>query len=180
MRLNKRSQSIYTIDSFVSAYKCDLFIQLAEQQGFKPADVDLGSSRKVLTNIRNNERVDHYSESLAREWWSKLEEFELPQIDDLRSVGLSPYFRFYKYQPGQKFNMHKDGRQSIGSDITRFSLLVYLNEGYSGGETQFRQEDLMIKPITGMALLFEHDLWHQGVEITKGIKYVLRTDVVYR
>ena len=31
-----------------------------------------------------------------------------------------------------------------------------------------------------MALIFLHSLYHEGNEVTQGVKYVLRSDVMYR
>jgi hypothetical protein len=31
-----------------------------------------------------------------------------------------------------------------------------------------------------MALLFQHQLLHEGSEVTSGVKYVVRSDVMYR
>jgi len=39
---------------------------------------------------------------------------------------------------------------------------------------------LSVAPETGTALIFEHDIWHEGAPVTKGKKYVLRTDVMYQ
>jgi len=171
--------NIFTIDSFLSSTDCSDFISQAEEFGFKPADVETGSSRTLMTNIRNNERVDYESTELAVKWWSYLSETEIPVIDGMRAVGISPRFRFYKYTPGQKFNMHKDGRQNVKGNTTLLTLLVYLNEGYQGGSTKFRQGEVDVEPAVGKALIFDHDLWHQGVEVQVGTKYVLRTDVIF-
>ena len=58
--------------------------------------------------------------------------------------------------------------------------MVYLNEGYSGGETHFRSTDRtvseVISPHTGTLLLFNHDVHHAGESVLKGTKYILRTD----
>jgi hypothetical protein len=35
-------------------------------------------------------------------------------------------------------------------------------------------------PRTGMVLVFEHELLHEGSELRKGRKYTVRTDVMYR
>lgn len=43
--------------------------------------------------------------------------------------------------------------------------IAYLNQGYEGGNTKFRQEDIEINAIKGLALIFEHHLWHQGVNM---------------
>ena len=38
---------------------------------------------------------------------------------------------------------------------------------------------LKIKPKTGSIIIFNHDLWHEGSEVYSGIKYCLRTDIMY-
>jgi hypothetical protein len=48
---------------------------------------------------------------------------------------------------------------------------------FEGGATQFRWET--VQPQAGMALVFPHRLSHQGTTVTRGTKYVLRTDVMY-
>ena len=50
--------------------------------------------------------------------------------------------------------------------------MIYLNEGFEGGETTFSRVKIM--PKSGMALLFFHDLEHEGSKLIKGQKYVLR------
>ena len=42
-----------------------------------------------------------------------------------------------------------------------FSLLIYLNEGYEGGETYF-EEGITITPKVGEALIFHHPLKARG------------------
>jgi hypothetical protein len=55
--------------------------------------------------------------------------------------------------------------------------MVYLNDDFTGGETRFTQG--VVKPAKGMALVFVHQLFHQGDVVTSGRKYVVRTDVMY-
>ena len=49
-----------------------------------------------------------------------------------------------------------------------------------GGETSFLELGEAIEPRTGNALLFQHPLLHEGSVLRAGLKYVLRTDVMYR
>ena len=56
--------------------------------------------------------------------------------------------------------------------------MIYLNEGMEGGATKFH--GLKVKPKTGMALIFAHKIGHEGEVITNGVKYVLRSDIMYR
>ncbi|WP_281556399.1 2OG-Fe(II) oxygenase [Thalassomonas sp. RHCl1] len=180
MNLHSVSKNIFTLDSFLTEKQCQKFIEHAESEGFRSADVNTGKGRSHLTHIRNNDRVDWVSEDLAKTWWNKLLNELLPEINGKKAIGLSPRFRFYRYTPGQKFNMHKDGRQEVSGNITMMTFLVYLNEGYEGGSTKFRQDDIEIHAVTGQALLFEHHLWHQGTKLESGSKYLLRTDIVFQ
>ncbi|OCQ23241.1 hypothetical protein A7985_04675 [Pseudoalteromonas luteoviolacea] len=179
MALYTLSDNILTINAFLNNQECLDFITQAEQLGFSSADVAIGSKRVVIEGIRNNARVDWLSTSLASIWWEKLKHLNLPKIDNKYPIGLSPRFRFYRYHAGQKFNMHKDGRQLVDGHQTMMTLLVYLNEDYEGGSTKFRQDNIEIPPQTGKALIFEHHKWHQGTKVISGRKYVLRTDLVY-
>ena len=54
---------------------------------------------------------------------------------------------------------------------------MYLNEGFVGGETVV--EGVSITPRRGMALIFEHQLLHEGAAVASGRKYVLRSDVMF-
>ncbi len=59
--------------------------------------------------------------------------------------------------------------------------MVYLNENFEGGETAFLVDpEKIIKPQTGMGLIFQHPIIHEGCEVAKGVKFVLRTDLMYR
>ena len=69
--------------------------------------------------------------------------------------------------------------------------MIYLNDDFEGGSTDFKRTDEVPKtgmaykefkvwPKGGMLLLFPHKLMHQGSPVTRGAKYVLRTDVMYK
>ncbi len=178
-KLQTIANDIFLIEDFLSEKECLQFIECAESMGFSVADIDTGEGKEVISYIRNNERVDLKSNELAEDLWSKLSGIQLPVFDHMKAIGLSPFFRFYKYLPGHKFNMHKDGQQQVGENTTYYTFMVYLNDGGEGGNTTFRLNDISIKPKIGSLLLFEHRLWHQGEEVISGCKYVLRTDVMY-
>jgi len=56
--------------------------------------------------------------------------------------------------------------------------MIYLNDDFEGGETKF--DNVTIEPKTGTALCFIHEQKHEGCPVVEGLKYVLRTDVMYR
>ena len=54
-----------------------------------------------------------------------------------------------------------------------------LNDDVVGGATEFADADRVL-PEAGKALFFDHHVLHQGAPVREGLKYVLRTDVMYR
>lgn len=79
---------------------------------------------------------------------------------------------------------------------SRLTFLVYLNDGFDGGCTTFFQpaaapagaqrelDRFEVTPLAGSALCFPQSatasLLHEGSPVTRGVKYVIRTDVLYR
>ncbi len=51
--------------------------------------------------------------------------------------------------------------------------------GFDGGATVFHDFGVQVTPRTGSALMFQHQLLHEGCVVQAGVKYVLRTDVMY-
>jgi len=84
--------------------------------------------------------------------------------------------------------------------MTFLTLLVYLNDEFIDGKTKFwtqyatteskghcrfirdvdfAEADLAITPVTGMALINDHMVQHEGEAPQKGTKYILRSDIVH-
>ncbi|MGC4046428.1 MAG: 2OG-Fe(II) oxygenase [Armatimonas sp.] len=97
-------------------------------------------------------------------------------------MGLNERFRFYRYEPGQRFAPHFDGsyRRENGEE-SYVTLLLYLNNECEGGQTRIEVPEgtYEVQPETGLALLFLHRLLHEGAPVTSGVKYVLRTDIMF-
>ena len=132
-------------------------------------------------DIRNNERVVFDDVELAMTLFARARS-RLPEtMLSRRPVCANERFRAYRYGPGQRFKAHYDG--AFVRDQNEQSLLtfmVYLNDGFAGGETAFLDLERVIAPRTGTALFFQHHLLHEGREVTAGTKYVLRTDIMFR
>jgi len=76
--------------------------------------------------------------------------------------------------------MHRDGSYKRSeSEFSYYTFLIYLNEIYEGGETKFASGEI-ITPKTGTVLIFEHSQRHEGTALISGIKYVLRSDIMYK
>ena len=75
------------------------------------------------------------------------------------------------------------GRDGSGEQ-SKYTLLIYLNTGYSGGYTtlyncQYDVGGYPQTPVVGMALVHDHRIWHESPPLIEGVKYVIRTDVMY-
>lgn len=44
----------------------------------------------------------------------------------------------------------------------------------------FTEEVCFVRPKEGTALVFNHDTLHEGLPVTDGVKYIIRTEVMYR
>ncbi len=170
---------IWTIDNFLSVKECEDLIILSENLGYVEAEVSLNSGSKMLKSIRNNYRLLYQDFNLANLLWEKLKYYCPKQIENQNVVGLNEQFRFYKYELNQRFKKHKDGSFKRNEfESSRITFMIYLNEDFEGGETSFDEQ--VIKPTTGKALCFFHELKHEGCALIKGVKYVLRSDIMYR
>lgn len=89
--------------------------------------------------------------------------------------------RIYRDEPGQHFGLHQDPSY-FGEDGTKslLTFMVYLNDDFEGGEPELPEQDRIIAPKTGTALLFQHMRIHAGNRVTSGTKLVLRSDVLCR
>jgi hypothetical protein len=140
-------------------------------------------------SYRDNDRAVLDDPALAARLFARLQALLPPTLEGgWRLVGLNERFRFCRYEGGQGFCIHRDGAHARGSDErSRLTLQIYLDAdpALAGGRTRFfasqrGAEVGSVAPRTGTAIVFDHGLWHDGEPVTRGVKHVLRTDVMYR
>ncbi len=178
---------VIVIHDFLSGEECAALIRRSEGLTYEPGTV----ADVVIEDVRNNERVLLDDATLAADLFHRAEPFLPADIDGHRLVGFNERWRFYRYQPGQTFKPHRDGsymRMKTWEE-SQLTFMIYLNEGMVGGETRFFADMeqafrgypyLSVEPKEGMALVFVHAIWHEGAVVDSGLKYVLRTDVMYK
>ncbi|AUX43224.1 2OG-Fe(II) oxygenase [Sorangium cellulosum] len=169
---------IFTVSNLLSPEECAGFIRLAEGRGFEQAPI--GGTNVIDLEVRNNGRLLLDDPTLAADLWERLAPWTPRSWGQHLAVGLNERFRFYRYSEGEYFNWHGDGSfvRSSG-ERSLFTAMIYLNDDFEGGTTDF-WGNRSITPRRGMALVFEHRRLHRGAAVTRGCKYVLRTDVMYR
>ncbi|MCR5890040.1 oxidoreductase, 2OG-Fe(II) oxygenase [Hymenobacter sp. J193] len=139
------TDSILEIPDFLSPAECGTLIARSEELGFTEAGVATPSGAQMLKGIRNNYRLEYADAVLAETFWQRVRAALPTEADGATPVGLYEQFRFYRYDVGERFNKHKDGSIRVSEQVaSRWTLLFYLNDDFSGGATEF--EDLTVAP----------------------------------
>jgi prolyl 4-hydroxylase len=181
MKKVEYDKDIFVVEDFLSANECATLIESSEALGYEEAKVDAGGGGQImLKGVRNNDRILYTNEQLAKKFWEKAKDFLPPILGNYFAIGLNELFRFYKYTPGQRFKMHRDGSyQRSESECSFYTFLLYLNDDFECGATAF-ENNCTINPKQGSLLVFYHPLKHEGKIVTAGKKYCLRSDVMYK
>lgn len=100
-------------------------------------------------------------------------------------VGLNDMISCYRYTPGGKFSIHRDGIYQKNEDCRSFfTILIYLNSTYTGGRTTIYSDDMTysveVEPAPGLAFVMLQRMLHEGKCVETGEKYALRLDVMYQ
>ncbi|KAL3422389.1 oxidoreductase domain containing protein [Phlyctema vagabunda] len=154
--------------------------------------------REELTVLQSSEDENHYATVLGprrgRNWI-------------LRKQGLNERLRFLRYGAGQFFREHCDGHYATpdGVQTSFYTFHLYLNDSIqvlqtagsekksvqsfdrtvcAGGATTFHSplvdRSVDVDPKAGRVLIFQQErLLHSGADVTGGIKYTIRSDLMY-
>lgn len=85
-----------------------------------------------------------------------------------------------RYAPGQQYRPHLDALPGTANQRVR-TFIIYLNDGYQGGETQFLASGLTIAGRAGDAILFDNVdragapdplSRHAGLPVRAGVKWI--------
>jgi hypothetical protein len=179
---------LWTVDSLLSEAECAVLLSAHADAEWLPATINSAAGRVVETRVRDSRTAIVRDPELAALLYARA----LPHLParmrdqmggrprQVRPFGLYQPLRIYRYEIGEHFGLHHDqSYQDPGGRRSLLTFMVYLNEGFSGGETSFPEQGQVITPRTGMALLFQHMLLHAGERVTSGTKYALRTDVLF-
>jgi hypothetical protein len=188
----KTDKFVLKVRHALSPSVCRELIQLSERAGYEPALVNIGHGRqKYIPEYRSSFRVMLDHDKLANTFFKYIEE-HLPLRSDYRGLykprECNERIRFLKYDNAGYFQQHCDGSYARPRTHTRFgdrsylTLLVYLNQEYEGCTRLFSDDGSRsydVKPETGMILVHDHSVLHEGAPISNGVKYAIRTDVMY-
>jgi predicted 2-oxoglutarate/Fe(II)-dependent dioxygenase YbiX len=190
----------FVLHDVMSPKECKSLVEAARVIGFTHAGLAVGEDvYRVNLAVRNNLRVVIDDTSLANVLWPRVRANVDARHEGAVATGLNWRFRVYEYQTGQRYFPHYDVRMQLPAGETRYSVVIFLNTDFEGGETRFFEEKakasrrgegrgrkfdnrvrFAARPRAGSAVVFDHELLHEGAEVTRGVKYAVRTDVIYR
>jgi hypothetical protein len=179
MKRHDYSDSAFSLFGFESGANCADYIARSESMTFSEAHIQDGAGGQINKSVRNNDRVIFEDSTLADKVWAKLAHQEFNVEAGWKAIGLNNRFSFYRYRQFQQFSWHRDQPYRPSVDVqSKVTFILYLNDEFSGGQTSF--DDFNVWPETGMAVCFHHKLRHCGSVVTDGIKYVMRSDIMFK
>jgi hypothetical protein len=112
---------------------------------------------------------------IFRKLHSAMEEsFELYRNTIENNIGYFSELGISKYFTGASMGSHVD--VDPGRDVFKETIsgILYLNDNYSGGELNFQEQSVFIKPSSGSAVLFPSTppFFHESKRIKSGVKYI--------
>lgn len=186
---------IWLVRGLFSEQECKALLAEAEGHGF--------GTTHYPKAYRGNLRLTTTDAAFADTVWQRLKsvvprEMKFAPGDDheWEACGLNECWRLAKYHPGDRFMGHCDANftRRMGVEESMITVNIYMNDGFEGGSTRFylggvapsadRVPTYSVKPETGLCLLFRQppgkSYYHDGEELQSGLKYLFRSDVMYR
>jgi prolyl 4-hydroxylase len=187
-RIQFEKPRIVVIERFASPQECQWLIGRAAGGGLRRAKVYRNSSTAQIAETRTNREMSFTIFNA---------DVVLSLIRDRISAAVGApvsHFEIAKllhYSPGEQFALHADFIEAKTPDLARelaargqrsATFLIYLNDGYEGGATQFPRLSWQYRGGRGDALLFsnvdangaaDYDTIHAGMPPTSGEKWVL-------
>tara|TARA_B100000427_G_scaffold250589_1_gene213824 strand:- start:122 stop:667 length:546 start_codon:yes stop_codon:yes gene_type:complete len=180
------------MDKFVKTYDhfsedvCKSLIGIFEASQRKERVENFHMPQFTQVNLNEEEKFGKFVQLCCYKVVEVVKEYkkELPEYTEwFPSKILFEQLRVKKYEPGteDQFDTHVD-IQDHQSAKRYLAFLVYLNDDFTGGTTEFPFHELTIQPKTGRVLVFP-PTWqypHRGVSVTDGEpKYIMSTYLHY-
>jgi prolyl 4-hydroxylase len=173
---------VWTVDGALSPADCAAYVarMRADRAEVAPI-VGAHGGPEVDLAVRNNTRVMWDDEAEAGGLLARVRDRVPARLSGMVLAGANPRLRLYRYGPGERHGAHWDTVVELPGGVRSLVTLVfYLNDGFTGGETDFPELSQRVAPRAGRALLFQHRILHEATEVVAGEKLVLRTDLLYR
>jgi prolyl 4-hydroxylase len=172
---------VWTVDDALPVELCDAYAARARAGCAEVAPIVGRHGIEIDLATRNNTRVMWDDAAEADSVLARVAASVPQRLSGLSLSGANPRLRLYRYAQGERHGAHWDTVVELADGRTSLlTLVVYLNDDFTGGATDFPELGRTIAPRKGRALLFQHRVLHEATAVQHGEKLVLRTDVLYR
>jgi hypothetical protein len=174
------------LDNVFSKEECESLIRFSEEkpENYEIAKVDYDDEQIIDTTYRNNKRWLYFNKVMADTFYEKVKSYIPIEFEGNPVSCLNERLSFLKYSTGEYFRAHEDGYyiRPDESEMSYITVQIDLNDVHEehGGATTFIENSYSVIPKVGRVLLFEHNIEHEGSILNNGVKYCIRTDVMYK
>jgi hypothetical protein len=176
---------IFEIPNFLSEQECIELIGLGESNKFSPGKISSRKIENLQENSFNYKPPNHLLgiRKALIQWIDESDQLISRikrQVSEITGLPESyqETFHLVKYQEGGEYKTHYDR----GKNSPRVkTAMIYLNEGFEGGETHFSKINRTIIPETGKLVVWDNvlkdgsldlDSQHAGLPVEFGTKYI--------
>jgi hypothetical protein len=164
------ASGMYLIDVCTPSV-CEAIVQRAKKARWNAATIN--ANRSVDPEIRNADVLDEAADAGLTEACRELL-FEATR--DIAAL-LVPNtvlaeVQIVRYLPGGHYADHRDS-PALGATPRALSIVWYLSDDFTGGETRFSNPDIIVSPVSGVAIAFSPVLMHRAEPIITGAKYAV-------
>ncbi|TPX62638.1 hypothetical protein PhCBS80983_g00266 [Powellomyces hirtus] len=187
---------MFSVNSLLTPIESKELIRHTESKGYVPALLNMGNGKEAYKpGIRKSSRCILDAPDIANTIYMRLQDVLFSNSTDASTqiIGLNPRLRFLRYEEGDVFQRHRDGVfvHPDGTSVSKYTLQIYLNDGYEGGRTALSvwnqdmagnrtRKKVVVEPVVGAAVIFDHTVLHEGGLLERGVKYVMRTDIMVK
>lgn len=178
--------TVFEIDSFLSPEECDRIVQIAKEKGVVDSTIIDDRGTRVLDLFTRKSKqtwlkdADDPMVAQVSQWVADITDLPVAHQEDLQVVS---------YPEGGYYNAHFDAsfhpdvipNMNRGCGPRLYTFLIYLNDDFEGGETDFPEAGVCVKPKKGKAILFQNidnhqdlipESMHAGCPVVNGTKWI--------
>lgn len=173
---------IREIPNFLTKKQCDHLISLIEKHNVRSSVAAGDKNIQEDTRTSSTSNLSH-EDKIVKQIFSKIS----------KTVGrdekYGEHLQGQKYEPGQYFKPHWDyfhgdsyNNHCLSSGNRTHTLMIYLNDDFTGGGTDFSKIGFTTTPKRGTAIMWtnlkkdgtgDEDAFHEGMTVESGTKYIV-------
>ncbi len=156
MKVVKHSEGIYEVENFLNDQEMSLLLSYVDVDEFKeshPGNIvqDLPADSLSIVEGISNRMINLFDNHKS-----------YTPIRNIRRIGA-----------GESMPLHKDDGDKYTKNRIIFGTVIYLNENFSGGELNYPDLDISIKPKEGSIMIHDSQISHQVLSVMSGDRYSL-------